>query len=113
MDAIQQFFRESFEYLQASLQLRSIQFWDILDIAIMWLLIYNLLKLIHGTRAMQMAMGIVALFVIQVVADFLKMTVLSSIVSSLFTIIPIAIIVLFENEIRNEGIEIAEYQINI
>ncbi len=100
MDAIKAFFNESFDFLQLSLQLRSIQFWDILDILIMWLLIYNLLKLIHGTRAMQMAMGIVALFVIQVAADFLRMTVLSKVVSSLFTIIPIAIIVLFENEIR-------------
>lgn len=100
MDALKDFFQESIDYLQLSLQLRSIQFWDILDILIMWLLIYNILKLIHGTRAMQMAMGIVALFVIQVVADLLSMTVLSTVVSSLFTIIPVAIIVLFENEIR-------------
>jgi len=80
--------------------IRQINFWDVLDILIMWFLIYNLLKFIHGTRAMQMTLGIVALFVIQVIADFLHLTVLSKLITSTFAIIPIAIIVLFQHELR-------------
>lgn len=80
--------------------IRPIHVWDVIDILIMWFIIYNILKVIHGTRAMQMALGIMALILIQLVADFLHLTVLSSTIYSLFTIIPVAVIVLFQQEIR-------------
>jgi len=82
------------------LHIRTIQFWDVLDILIMWLLIYNLLKRLHGTRAMQMVFGITALFLLQVMAGFLHLTVLEKILGTLLTIFPIAILVLFQAEIR-------------
>ena len=34
-----------------------IGWWDILDIVVVWILIYEVLKLIRGTRAVQMALG--------------------------------------------------------
>src|SRR5919108_5486491 len=42
-----------------------IGWWDLADIVVVWVLIYELLKLIRGTRAVQMAIGggvLVALF---------------------------------------------------
>jgi diadenylate cyclase len=82
------------------LHIRTIQFWDVLDILIMWLLIYNLLKRLHGTRAMQMVFGITALFLLQVMAGFLHLAVLEKILGTLLAIFPIAILVLFQAEIR-------------
>ncbi|MCB1049720.1 MAG: diadenylate cyclase CdaA [Acidobacteria bacterium] len=86
--------------------IRTINLWDVLDILLMWLLIYQLLKILHGTRAMQMVFGIISLFLVQVVADILHLTVLEKIISSLLTIIPIAVIVLFQAEIRKALISI-------
>lgn len=82
------------------LHIRAINIWDVIDILIMWLILYNILKIIHGTRAMQMALGIMALILIQLIADFFQLKVLSSTIFSLFTIIPVAVIVLFQKEIR-------------
>jgi len=73
---------------------------DVLDILIMWGLFYWVLKIIYRTRAMQMALGLIALFLIQALAEFSQLTVLSKAIGSLFTIIPIAVIVLFQNEVR-------------
>lgn len=49
---------------------------------------------------MQMALGLLALFLAQIVSLQLNLVVLSKIIGSLFAIIPIAIIVLFQDEIR-------------
>lgn len=81
-------------------QIRALGYWDVLDILILWFVIYSILKLIYGTRAMQTALGIMALFLIQVASQFLHLTMVSRIIASLFTIIPVAIIVLFQQEIR-------------
>src|SRR5689334_4867688 len=54
------------EYLSSLMRFRPpVGWWDLLDIAIVSILIYEFLKLIRGTRAVQMAVGsllIVALF---------------------------------------------------
>jgi diadenylate cyclase len=45
------------EYLTGLLRRPPVGWWDVLDIAIVALLIYEFLKLIRGTRAVQMAAG--------------------------------------------------------
>ena len=53
------------EFLSSLLRRPPVGWWDLLDIAIVSLVIYEFLKLIRGTRAVQMAAGsllIVALF---------------------------------------------------
>ena len=53
------------EYLQNLLRRPPIGWWDVLDILVVSFLIYEFLKLIRGTRAVQMAVGsllLVALF---------------------------------------------------
>jgi len=83
------------------LRVRIPNIFDILDVLIMWGIFYWILKAIYRTRAMQMAIGLMALFLIQAFAEIFQLTVLSKAIGSLFTIIPIAVIVLFQNEIRN------------
>ena len=73
---------------------------DIVDIIVVALLIYALLVLLKGTRAMQMVWGILGVVCLYLVASTLKLITLSTIISSLLTFLPLAIIVLFQQEIR-------------
>ena len=45
------------EYLSNLLRRPPVGWWDLLDIAVVSFLIYEFLKLIRGTRAVQMAVG--------------------------------------------------------
>ena len=45
------------EYLTSLLRRPPVGWWDLLDIAIVSILFYEFLKLIRGTRAVQMAVG--------------------------------------------------------
>ena len=84
------------EYINFS----EIGFVDLIDILILWFVIYNLLKILQSSRGMQMTIGLLALFIIRIVAGYFNMVVLTKAVGSLFNIIPIAILVLYQNEIR-------------
>ena len=74
---------------------------DVVDILIVTLLLYALLVLLRGTRAMQMMWGIliiVGLYFFSRAADLIT---LSTILENLLAFLPIAIIVLFQREIRS------------
>ena len=73
---------------------------DIADILTVAILIYALLVLLRGTRAMQMLWGIVIILGLYLAASSLKLITLSTILSNLLVFLPIAIIVLFQQEIR-------------
>jgi diadenylate cyclase len=73
---------------------------DFVDVFTVALLIYALLVLLRGTRAMQMLWGIVIIVGLYLVATALKLITLSNILENLLTFLPIAIIVLFQQEIR-------------
>ncbi len=73
---------------------------DLIDILLVTLLIYTLLMLLRGTRAMQMLWGILVLLGIYVLAGSFGLVTLSSILSHTLAVLPIAIIVLFQQEIR-------------
>ena len=80
--------------------IRAINIQDVFDILIIWFVIYNLFRFMRGSRTMQMAFGLLALFASQILAEQFKLVVVSNIIGSLFNIIPVAIIVLFQDEIR-------------
>jgi diadenylate cyclase len=82
-----------FTHLQVSIA-------DLADILTVAVLIYALLVLLRGTRAMQMLWGIVIIAGLYLAASALKLITLSTILSNLLTFLPIAIIVLFQQEIR-------------
>jgi diadenylate cyclase len=73
---------------------------DIADIVTVALLIYALLVLLRGTRAMQMLWGILIILGLYLVASSFKLITLSTILSNLLVFLPFAIIVLFQQEIR-------------
>jgi diadenylate cyclase len=82
------------------LQWPSIAWWDALDIAFVSFLIYQLLLLIRGTRAVQMAMSggfLVGLFF---VSRWLELETVNWVIRNLASYVVFAIIVLFQSDIR-------------
>ncbi len=73
---------------------------DVLEIALVAFILYRLYRLMRGTIAVQIALGLLALFVVQVVVAALDMTILTAFFSSLSGVFVIAIIVLFQPELR-------------
>jgi len=76
---------------------------DGLDILLLWFLIYRLVILVRGTRAVQMIIGITVLGGGFYLAQMLGMRALASALGSAIDYIPLAIIVLFQSELR-EGL---------
>ncbi|MGN1089343.1 MAG: diadenylate cyclase CdaA [Huintestinicola sp.] len=75
-------------------------FWDILDIALMAYLIYNLIKFMRETRAGGLMKGIFILVVCYLIAQGVKMKALTFIFDNAFDVGVLAIIILFQPELR-------------
>jgi diadenylate cyclase len=73
---------------------------DAVDILAVSLVIYNLLLLIRGTRAVQVLLGIVFVGLVYYVARLAELVTLQTILESLLIALPFAIIVLFQQEVR-------------
>jgi diadenylate cyclase len=73
---------------------------DLIDIIAVAILLYALLVLLRGTRAMQMLWGILIIVGVYVLAMAFKLITLHNILRALLGFLPFAIIVLFQQEIR-------------
>lgn len=78
----------------------SIQWQDVLDIAIVAYLIYQTIKLVRETRAAQLVKGIVALLVLNVLADKIPLRTMNFLMSSMLQIGLLALVVVFQPELR-------------
>jgi diadenylate cyclase len=74
---------------------------DIVDIIIVAVIIYALIRWLKGTRSVQMFFAIVLLFIISILADTLRLHGLSWIMSSIKTIGLLAFFIVFQPEIRS------------
>lgn len=74
---------------------------DMLDIALVYYLLYRLLLVIKGTRAFQMLVGIGLLMLVLVASEFLELYTLDWLMHSLWSQIVLAIVILFQPEIRS------------
>lgn len=77
-----------------------IQFIDILDILLVGLLVFYVYKLIRGTAAISIFLGIIILYIVWAVVKALNMSLLSALMGQVLGVGVIAIIVLFQQEIR-------------
>lgn len=73
---------------------------DVLDILIVWLVLYRLILFIRGTRAVQMLLGIGVLLIASLFAGYLKLYTLDWLIQGFWEYIIIGLIVLFQPEIR-------------
>lgn len=77
-----------------------IRFLDFIDIAIVTLLIFQILMLVRGTRAVQLAGGLAVLSVVYAASRVFKLNTLQWVLSYLVVVIPIALLVIFQPELR-------------
>lgn len=73
---------------------------DVIDIALVAVVFYNLLLLIRGTRAVQVLLGLVFFAGIYWAAGLARLETLETILSGLLIVLPFAVIVLFQHEMR-------------
>lgn len=78
----------------------TITFVDIIDIAVVAMLMFYVYKVLRGTHATSILYGVLLIYVIWVVVRALNMELLSSILGGLVNIGIVALIVIFQPEIR-------------
>lgn len=83
---------------------------DFLDIALMSVILYRLLLILKGTKAVQMLIGLGILLLASVASRYLELYTIDWLVQSFWAQIVIAIIVLFQPEIRRALAHIGEAQ---
>jgi diadenylate cyclase len=88
------------EWLTTILRRPDIGWADVLDIAIVSFLVYELLLLIRGTRAAQMALSAGFILVLYFLSQWLQLETVNWVIRNLAAYVVIAIIVLFQADIR-------------
>jgi diadenylate cyclase len=73
---------------------------DVVDILLVALIAYALLRLIRGTRAVQMVLGLLIVFLVYRLAVALRLVALREILRTFIFYLPFGIIVLFAQELR-------------
>jgi len=74
---------------------------DIIDVLLISILVYYLLKFIKGTRAAQMVIGLFLVFLLIVVADIFNLSGMKWIANGLKDVWIVAFVIVFQPEIRN------------
>jgi diadenylate cyclase len=88
------------EYLTGLLRRPPVGWWDVLDIAIVSILIYEFLKLIRGTRAAQMAAGSLLIVGLFYVSRLAPLQTVNWLIRNMLVYIVFAAIVIFQSDIR-------------
>lgn len=78
----------------------SIRFLDILDILLVAFLFYQIYNLIRGTTAINIFIGIFSLYLLWLIVKALNMSLLSSILGQVIGVGVIALLIVFQQEIR-------------
>ncbi len=80
--------------------LRHFGWWDLLDVLIVAVLIYEVLKLVRGTRAVQMALGAGVLVLVFYLSRWSHLETLNWLIRNMVGYLVFALIVLFQADIR-------------
>ena len=87
-------------WITSLLRRPSIGMWDLVDILVVSILIYEVLKLIRGTRAVQMALGGGVLVALFYGSRWGHLETVNWLIRNMFGYIVFAVIVLFQSDIR-------------
>lgn len=77
-----------------------VRFWDILDIVIVGYLMYQIYKLLRGSIAFNIFIGVLTLYVIWWLVGLLEMDLLSAVLGQFASVGVFIIVVIFQQEIR-------------
>lgn len=86
--------------LSALLRRPPITAWDVLDIVVVSILIYEGLKLIRGTRAVQMVIGSTLVLILFSVSNLFPLQTVNWLIRNALLYVGFAVIVLFQSDIR-------------
>jgi diadenylate cyclase len=89
-----------FDWLTTAIRRPPVTWWDILDIAVVALLVYEFLKLIRGTRAVQMAAGSLLILLLFYVSQLAPLQTVNWLIRNLLVYVAFAAIVIFQSDIR-------------
>jgi len=73
---------------------------DVLDIFLVYYIVYRALLVLRGTRAMQVGVGLAMVFVLYLVAQLLQLVTVLNIMGALISSMILIIVVVFQNDIR-------------
>lgn len=76
------------------------RFWDALDILIVAVLIYYLYNIVKGTVAIRIFFGIISIYIAWKIVDAAKMELLSEILGQFISVGVIALLIVFQQELR-------------
>ena len=76
-------------------------FIDLIDILLVALFMFGLYRMTRGTNAPYILSGIIVIYIVWVVTRALRMELLSTILSQIVSVGVIAIIIVFQPELRN------------
>ena len=93
-------------WLSELLQRPPVTFWDVVDITIVSLIIYELLKLIRGTHAVQMGLGITVLVGMFYLSRGFQLETLNWLIRNVVGYVVFAAIVLMQGDIRRALVHI-------
>ena len=88
------------ESLTGVLQLSRVGWWDLLDIGIVGWLIYELLKLVRRTYALQIFTGVGLIGALYYASQYTPLQTLNWAIRDMFGYVVFAVIVLFQGDIR-------------
>lgn len=91
-----------FERIADALHLNDLRGLALLDVAVLAFVIYQLLVLIRGTRAVQMMVGVGGVVAVHLITgpNLIDLPAVHTVLGNLLLYIPFAVIVLFQNQIR-------------
>ncbi|KJR40385.1 hypothetical protein MCHI_003713 [Candidatus Magnetoovum chiemensis] len=88
--------------------IKTFRWQDVIDILIVWVVSYRLLLFLRGTRAIQMLIGLSVLLAASILAGYLKLYTLGWLIQDFWNFIIIALIILFQPEIRRALAQVGE-----
>ena len=90
--------------------LRQLRWQDLVDIILMSIILYRLLLIIKGTRAAQMLIGLGVLVLASLLSSYFELYTIEWLIQSFWAQIVIAIIIIFQPEIRRALAQMGETQ---
>ena len=86
----------------------TVTFWDILDIVLVYFIFLYLYKFFRDSRAGQMIIGLVIIFLLSFISNILNLQSISFLLGSLRTIWMIAFVIIFQPELRRILIKVGQ-----
>lgn len=81
--------------------LSKMDIWSLVDILLIWLVLYQFVRLIHGTRSEQVLVGILIVFIAFLLSSVAPLTTFHWLLNKFYASILLIIIILFQDELRS------------